>query len=412
MAGSVEPTPEDLLDLHWYNIPNLESKSITRDSHFFQRLQSKTGLGKHAPVFVYLYNGRINFLEDLKHDDQCLDKLNDLGLSIFLFEPLCYRPSDFDRHNQQWYSEFEPRKDLVLLCDEFESIKIYVINNGIKNLTVYTCDFNCEKYFENYRSYFDIRYYDLFVRSIGKISVSVEDVSLEKKFICLNWRYTKHRHMMVSYLADKSAMISWYFKHSEGDLENNLWFPLENWNEYDKNLFKSMLDNQPILNNKAFVLDLDGVETVDLKKNDHEINVWPSKNMLSPFQAKSNGKDLSYFFSRAFVSIVNETRFAQPTGNFSEKTLQAVDHSRPFIILSGPMTLACLKTYGFETFSEYWDESYDTELSHVKRLSKILRLIDYINSLEFIELNKMLISMKKKLMYNKEVLDEIRNKGE
>lgn len=411
MDEMIEPSAEDLTSLHWYNIPELEQKDITKNSYFFKSLFSNTGMTIGSPVFVYLLNERIDFLEKLKHSLSAVNQLNDQGLAIYLYEPLCYRPSDMLRHNQYWYSEFEPRENISLICDELESIKMYVTTNNLVNVTVYCCDYNCEKIFDNYKNFFSLKYYDLFVNNLSIEKVIIEEVMLEKKFICLNWRYSKHRHLLASYLADRESYISWYFKHAQGDLEHNLWFDIDKWRETYPIHYTKLINNQRLLNDGNFELDLVGIDTVNYCQGPDDFKLWPDHDMMSPFQATILDKSISYFFNRAFVSVVNETRFAQPTANFSEKVFQAIDHYRPFIVVSGPFTLECLKTYGFETFSEYWDESYDTEESHEKRLIKILETIDYINSLDLSQLNIILSSMREKLSRNKKILENLRKKN-
>jgi hypothetical protein len=411
MDEFIEPSPEDLQDIHWYNIPELDEKEITKKSVFFNSLFDNTGQRLGSPVFVYLGNGQIEFLEDLVHSARSIQRLNEIGLSIYLFEPLCFRMDNLERHNQQWYSEFEPRENMSLICDELESIKTYVTKNGLVNVVVYSCDYNCEKFFTNYTGFFSLSYYDLFVNNLIFERVELEKVELEKRFICLNWRYTKHRHILASYLADKESYVSWYFHVQKGDLEKNLWFDIDKWKIDQPSFYDRIIDNQDLLNNLNFELDLDGVSKTRYCRGPEDFIFWPDQNMYSPFQAGRKDRHLSYYFNRAFVSVVNETRFAQPTANFSEKVFQAIDHLRPFIVVSGPLTLECLRTYGFETFSEYWDESYDRELCHEQRLIKILRVIDYIDSLEFFHLNMILSNMEEKLLRNKKILENLRNKN-
>jgi hypothetical protein len=50
-------------------------------------------------------------------------------------------------------------------------------------------------------------------------------------------------------------------------------------------------------------------------------------------------------------------------------------------LVAPPKTLAYLRSNGFKTFSDFWDESYDDELDHGERLAKIFTLIDEIFSI-------------------------------
>jgi hypothetical protein len=66
---------------------------------------------------------------------------------------------------------------------------------------------------------------------------------------------------------------------------------------------------------------------------------------------------------------------------------------RPFILVAPPKTLAYIKSLGFRTFDEFWDESYDDELDHGERLAKIFEIIDYISTLSIEEMRELYSKM-------------------
>jgi len=59
-----------------------------------------------------------------------------------------------------------------------------------------------------------------------------------------------------------------------------------------------------------------------------------------------------------------------------------------------------MRKWGFQTFSEFWDESYDTEECHHKRLAKILGLIDQIGSMSIGEMRELYERMLPVTMFN------------
>jgi len=79
---------------------------------------------------------------------------------------------------------------------------------------------------------------------------------------------------------------------------------------------------------------------------------------------------LKIFYNDCFVDIVTESRYAQPTGNYSEKVYQPMFHKKPFVLVAPPHTLRYLKEQGFKTFDKFWDESYDKEENHQERIFK------------------------------------------
>ena len=67
--------------------------------------------------------------------------------------------------------------------------------------------------------------------------------------------------------------------------------------------------------------------------------------------------------------------------HLTEKTLRPIACGHPFMILNGAGTLKYLRSYGFETFSPFIDESYDTESDCDKRMIMVLSEMDRINKL-------------------------------
>ena len=106
-------------------------------------------------------------------------------------------------------------------------------------------------------------------------------------------------------------------------------------------------------------------------------------------------------YNDSFVAIVSESRFAQPTANFSEKTLQVILNKKPFILLAPPFTLKYLKeNFGFKTFDKFWDESYDEEVIHIERMKKIFSIIDDIQNKPISELQDIYMQMKEIIDHN------------
>ena len=105
-------------------------------------------------------------------------------------------------------------------------------------------------------------------------------------------------------------------------------------------------------------------------------------------------------YKECFCAVINETRFAQPFGYFSEKTITAMGSKLPIILVAPPRTLEYLKTFGFQTFDKWWDESYDLEEDHEQRLLKIFDVIDFINNKSLDELKIIYQEMKEILEHN------------
>jgi len=250
---------------------------------------------------------------------------------------------------------------------------------------------------------------DLFLKTQENIEnlKSTPNSDFTKTFMCLNWRYTKHRNLLATYLAKMNASVSWYFKIPFEILCQDLPYDLNKLPNEQLTLLK---DNTDYINaNGPLIVDQPATESAWIN-HPHLINPWPNVAEYSPgtTPALYNGirNNLEEHYKDIFVDVINETRFAQPTANFSEKVFQSMQYMKPFILVGPPKTLEYIKTFGFETFSDFWDESYDTELDHGKRLEKIFTLIDTLDSKNIDELKEMYNEMIPILEHNLAIFNE------
>ena len=85
-----------------------------------------------------------------------------------------------------------------------------------------------------------------------------------------------------------------------------------------------------------------------------------------------------------------------------KKYLNPLRTCHPFVLISRPNSLEYLKIIGFKTFSDFWDESYDTIVDDSERMDKIYKLIKQLimkkSDEEWVELYK---KIKPILIYNR-----------
>ena len=112
------------------------------------------------------------------------------------------------------------------------------------------------------------------------------------------------------------------------------------------------------------------------------------------------------------MDIVVETRFAQPTGNFSEKVMQAVQFYTPFILVAPHNSLKALREQGFKTFDGWWDESYDSIEDHYERFCAIQKIVEQLSITPIEQLKQSYSEMQDILEYNFQRMIEISKFGE
>lgn len=88
-------------------------------------------------------------------------------------------------------------------------------------------------------------------------------------------------------------------------------------------------------------------------------------------------------FNETFNSLlyhVTETVFFGKKLHLTEKTFKPIAMGMPFVITGTAGSLEYLRSYGFKTFGDIWDESYDEETDNYKRLDKIALLLKELDS--------------------------------
>lgn len=379
-------------DLFWNNIPGAEKKlgyleEFLVNQCFLKKLKN--------PYFIYTGNGTIKSLENMTVDPS----IQQSEIYFYLYEPSCFRIGE---HNRNFYSEFKSNINLKdIIVDELESIKIFVKNNNIKNFRVFTSDYKIQLIQENYPE-MKLDCLDLFLREIGKNYKSFPKYfvkhRINKKFWCGNWRYTIHRHVVTSYLSQLSGTYTWNLKCSYDELKNNDWFDLEKFKQERPAQHEQLKKGIDFLENNVLAID-QSINSLSVNQvNDVYIPGGHAPNWTSEF-LKS--------YESNFCAVINETRYAQPFGYFSEKTLTAIGNNMPVILVAPPHSLEYLKTFGFQTFDKWWDESYDLEEDHYKRIVKIFDVIDYINSKSLKELSEIYHNMRPVIKHNRSVLDTV-----
>lgn len=124
---------------------------------------------------------------------------------------------------------------------------------------------------------------------------------------------------------------------------------------------------------------------------------------LEPGLMENGAEILPIEYRRSFCTIVSDTVFDWHSDSvqfFSEKVFKPMYCCRPFILVSTPGCLKLLQSLGFQTFSNWWDESYDSIEDDVKRMDAILSLISSINSWSVEKQRNTLREMKSVLDYN------------
>lgn len=89
------------------------------------------------------------------------------------------------------------------------------------------------------------------------------------------------------------------------------------------------------------------------------------------------------------IHIVAETLFETDKIHLTEKIFKPMVMSQPFLLFAGPGSLKYLRSYGFQTFGEFWNEDYDLEVDPDQRMQMILTLVQELASMSHEEFDKL-----------------------
>jgi|TARA_B100001094_G_scaffold323824_1_gene375378 hypothetical protein len=343
-----------------------------------------------SPYAVYFGVNSINWLRTATMKSKEVNFCNKKGFKIYLWEPL----STYDnrKNTNNLYTNWSANDSEFIRAKEFDSIHEYVVRNKLKNVDVYCPSYKCKTYLQKF--YPDIKINCTPVGWIYPATINVmqeegiyNSQAITKKFWCGNWRYASHRHCIASYLVTKtdSYNVSWLYNSSKDILLKN-----------------SFTDKLPC--KETLLIGADKLNTMAPVTMDTPISEKLSIDEYIDIHIDTNPKQS---YAECFCAIVNETRYAEPTGLLTEKIMNAMLNYRPVIMVGPPGNLEYMRAWGFQTFSDWFDESYDLEQDHAKRMEKIFKLIDWINGKSIKELKEMYDDMLPTLLHNKVWIEEL-----
>ena len=82
----------------------------------------------------------------------------------------------------------------------------------------------------------------------------------------------------------------------------------------------------------------------------------------------------------SLVYVATETVYFGRRQHLTEKTFKAIALEMPFILVAPAGSLAYLREYGFETFSPYIDETYDTIEDPIGRMEAVTQILTEIQA--------------------------------
>ena len=157
------------------------------------------------------------------------------------------------------------------------------------------------------------------------------------------------------------------------------------------NVFKHNLDHNWISAPRTCTYEGVDISEIACKYN----NIYPDIEQVfdaAPLPKLFPGEDVQEMascwltnFDQAADSLVyvpTETVYFGRRTHITEKTFKAIALEMPFVLVAPAGSLAYMREYGFKTFGDVFDESYDDETDDIRRIEKVTALLKHLDSLD------------------------------
>lgn len=190
------------------------------------------------------------------------------------------------------------------------------------------------------------------------IPKSMDFSGVRKTFLCLNRLHRWHRvNLFMLWNANGLLEDSYY------TMDNKSNFPADSIN--DENIWFKYIDSS--LKNRFNISD-DDIDNLH-KKLPLTIDEFGEASKMASLYGP-----VDPYYQSSLISIVTETNFENNDIFNTEKIFKPMIHRHPFILVGPYKSLAHLKEMGYQTFSDFWDESYDDIEDPRERLVKIVEV--------------------------------------
>ena len=164
----------------------------------------------------------------------------------------------------------------------------------------------------------------------------------------------QHRVLMLYHFARLDLLHNWISASAVCPAEN---MPI-------REIAKHYQDRYPDI--------VDMIDQLDLPK------LYPGEDVTKMSSCWLDQFDLC---AESLVYHVTETVYTGRRLHLTEKSFKPIALGMPFILTATAGSLAYLRSYGFQTFSEFWDESYDLETDDFLRAEKVAAVLKHLDDL-------------------------------
>ena len=376
--------------------------------------------------------------DNLTYRDELLEIVEELGGQLLFFMridrwdlPLKNRWLDYFKYaykpNKKFYIIFEEEEFSTHTVLDLDKVVDFFKERGVSKdkLVWVTASHNLNDLLKRFNSYIEMK----------SIPLHYGDSRFSKN----NTVKSIVKDKVVNYDVNAFGFNSTFYNNTEHITDNNFLSDFKTEDTPNK-LFSCPMGIAKIsrvtllkkMHDRKFIKDLDKIHNDDLgwvslnsekrffendiflyKNDEWDYDKYGMQKVLSLFHLMRNVIKDSFVYVNVECEIEDYKIWEDNTeGNlfhwlekncsrFVEKIFTPILFKKPFLLLGPINGLEILKSYGFKTFSEYIDESYDTQVDSDKRMDMVLDELERLSNTDMIELTK---NIKPILDYNYNLL--------
>jgi hypothetical protein len=232
--------------------------------------------------------------------------------------------------------------------------------------------------------FFQLEHYESLLETNSPQVDTTRMLSKDKDFYCQNAKMRAHRLLLISEL-DRLQLLENSFTSLLG--QHPSYQCEETTIEHVTNVLKGLFNSN---------------NDIPQSTKDHLLNFsskWKPMILDEPSNKNLETSVLTEYYERSYFSLVTETGMDHHL-RITEKTFKPIANYHPFILVGCHGSLSYLKSLGYETFPEFFDESYDNETDVPKRLMMVTAEVEKFCRLSTEEKEKKLTSVIDKLHHN------------
>lgn len=246
---------------------------------------------------------------------------------------------------------FNKHKEIYKLCDLF----------NLANPTVIECTYIADN--------------TPIHKPINDIEFNLDKI--DKLFSCLNGTKRAYRLLFLCYLKEYNLLdlgyVTYHFKQSIKDHGGQKLLPKLGMAECDIHLRCTWPHSR--------TYEFYKLSKEEINLFEKHSNFFDNKNFNYPELELQNIWNLQMdFLQKSLINVVTESAYHYPHQHSSEKFLKPITTKRPFIVVGPAGLLKELRGFGFKTFDQFWDESYDEIIDPSQRMAAIVNTINSLKS--------------------------------